>query len=504
MKKCLAILMALAMLLGMSGIGVLAEDPNEERTLIVSYKSDITNLDPMNAVDGVTLFFLRNIFDTLVRVDDNGVAQPWLATSWDISEDGLVYTYHLRDDVYFTNGEKFTADDCVFTFDRAPDTYYCSTFMQYVESYRAIDDLTFEVTLKEPYGPWLNTSSCFSIMNREAVEAAGDQVNQQPIGTGPYMVTEWVTGEKCVTVRNDNFWGELPKIKTIETRVITDAATRATALQSGDIHVTSLLNEPDMPYFRDNPDFNCLEGEYAFMWHLVMNEDNEYLANPLVRKAIMYALDREAINQVATDGKGGLGTLYGSKGSAGYRPEFEQYCDENYDPEKARELLAEAGYPDGFSIKIQASPGHIEIASVAIQSYLKEVGIDAEIEMVDWGTQMTNASAGNFDMMIDGISDVVVYDLDYLFTARFSDSGAQNFSGWHNDEFEELIAEARALTDLSAREELYGRCYDILYDEYPVIPLYWGACNVVSAANVGGVTFRPAVDLYYPDYYWVS
>lgn len=504
MKKCLSILLALMMILGMSSLGAFAETSNEGRTLVVGQATDITTLDPMNAVDGGTMFFLRNVFDTLVKVDEDGVAQPWLATSWDISEDGLVYTYHLRDDVYFTNGEQFTADDCQFTFERAPESYGCSTYMEYVESTEAVDDFTFVVTLKAPYAPWLNTSSIFSIMNREAVEEAGDRVNQIAVGTGPYMVTEWVPGEGCTVVRNDNYWGELPQIQTVEARIITDATTRAAALQSGDIHITSMLNEPDMPIFRDNADYTCAEGEYAFLWHLVMNEDNEYLANPLVRRAIVYAIDRDAVNLVATEGKGGTASLYGSKGSAGYRPEFEEYFDETYDPEMARQLLAEAGYPDGFTIKIQASTGHREIASVAIQSYLREVGINAEIEMVDWGTQMTNAAAGNYDMMLDGISDIIVHDLDYIFTGRFTDGGAQNFSGWHNDEFEQLVAEARALTDLTEREEIYGRCYEILFDEYPIIPMYWGAANIVATSDLGGVTFLPAVDIYFADYYWMN
>ncbi len=440
-----------------------------------------------------------NIYDRLVECEViDGVAEivPSLAESWDVSDDGLVYTFHLRDDVTFHNGEKLTADDVVYTIDRMmnPDTAARNTDAysmikgakarldgeaDSVEGVAALDDYTVEITLDVPFGPFLAnlaTPAC-SIYNRKATEEAGDQFGIDPqltVGSGPFKMSDWVLNDRLTMVRNDDYFKGAPKLDGIEVIQVPDENTQKLMYENGELDIVDLSSSSSqLAYFLGNDAYkdNLVIGPEAGSYFYVFNQDMKPTDDLRVRKAISMAIDRQTIlDQMYS----GAGHLVNSMLPDGVLGAYEA-AEIPYDPEGARALLEEAGYGDGCELEIfqqTDNPDALAINQV-VQSMLSEVGITVKITQMDDAAYFAERKEGKLGMTRASWKADFNDPDNFLYTF-FTERNAKIRSNNHkNADVYRWLEDARAMVDEDERMALYQKIDTaVVQDDAAVLPLF--------------------------------
>ncbi|OQM74279.1 peptide ABC transporter substrate-binding protein [Pseudaminobacter manganicus] len=479
--------------------------------LIVGQIAEPKSLDP--AVDTAVNDFriLLNVYDGLVRYKDGTLEpEPGLATSWTISPDGKVYTFKLRESVKFQDGTPFNAEAVKFNFDRMLDKngpYYdtgpfpLASFFSAVDKVKVIDDLTVEFDLKEPYAPFLSNLAYPTglIVSPAAVKKYGKDFGRHPVGTGAYMFQEWVSNQKVVLTKNPDYWDGSPALEAVVFRPITDANTRVAAMLSGEIDVMVEVPPDSLSQFRDNPAFKVYEQAGPHVWFLILNMKEGPFADKKVRQAVNYAINKETlVNNVlqgtATVAAGPTPPAFGWA----YDKKLKPYP---YDPEKAKELLKEAGY-DGQEITFyvtEGGSGMLEPVAMAtaIQADLAAVGMKVKIETYEWNTFLSKVNAG-----LDSKADMAEMawmtndpdTLPYLTlrTDAWPKKGGFNSGYYSNPEVDKLLEEARTSTDQAKRAELYKQMQQIVHDDAPWAFIANWKQNAVTSANVEGFALQPS------------
>ncbi len=463
--------------------------------LIIGLSTDILSLDPQAGLASNDFNVHMQIYGNLLKYDENGQIVPYLADVFEISEDELVWTFKIKQGVLFSNGEELTADDAVFTFDRLSQNTSFAGVFAYIAEYSAIDEYTFEIRLNKPYFilKYLLADSKYAILNREAVESGGENWANDPVGTGPYKLSEWSTGEEIVLVRNEAYnLSELPPIETIHYKIITDANTMAVALQSGDIDfvggtgiAASLVSQ-----FASNPDYTVLFSANSAYEFLNLNTQKAPFDNLVVRQAIAHAIDKDSIILMAAEGNGVKADTQLADGVFGYDSTIEGY---EYNPEKAKELLTEAGYADGFSMTIYTVGARINICEI-IQSQLAEIGINVSCEPLDLGAFLATISSGDYDANMMGLG-LSYPEGESLLNPMFESSSAYNWCGFTSAEIDELILAVQSSGDDEYRQECYSELLTILRDDCPQIPLYYSMTNMTFDSSLN-VPYVPVLNLY--------
>ncbi|WP_370323440.1 ABC transporter substrate-binding protein, partial [Salipiger bermudensis] len=467
------------------GLGLPATAQTPPGVLIVGQIAEPKALDPA-AVTAVNDFrILMNVYDGLVRYKSGTLeVEPALATAWEISEDGTEYTFTLREGVTFHDGSPFNAEAVVFNFERMlnEDHPYHDTgpfplafFFSSVSSVEAVDDLTVKFTLSEPYAPFLSNLAYPTglIVSPAAVEQHGADFGRNPSGTGAFTFAEWRSNEAVVVEANPDYWDGAPDLEAVVFRPITDANTRTAEMLAGGIDMMVEVPPVALSQFQGDG-FQVFEQAGPHVWFLILNAKEGPFADKRVRQAANYAINKEALVNDVLEGTAEVAAGPTPPAFAwAYNEALEPYP---YDPEKAKELIAEAG-AEGAELTFYVTEGGSGMLDpvamgTAIQADLNAVGLDTTIETYEWNTflgQVNPGLEGKADMaeMAWMTNDPDTLPFLALRTEAWPDKGGFNSGYYSNPEVDELLEKARVATDQDERAALYKQMQEIVQEDAP-------------------------------------
>jgi len=496
--------------------------PRYGGTIIIGILTDVTHLNPAISTSYYIDTVSGQIYNSLMEYDYKTLEPvPELAKSWDLSEDGLTYTFHLEEDVYWTDGEPFTSEDVKFTFENITIPYHprgAATFGGI--EFEAPDEHTFVMKLKNSYAPLINYFTLWyvGIMPKHLYEGTDILNNphnwEDPVGTGPFMLDEWVKGSHIKLVRNPNYWREdEPYLDSVIFKIIPDTSSRLLAFENHEIdYVPLMIPNTELVRLNETDGINVVScGAFGSMHTIQNNLDNEYLSDIRVRKAIAYAIDKDQFNELVLDNLFKVATGPLPSTSWAYNPDVEKY-EQNIT--LANRLLDEAGYPRGpdgnrFSLRmIIGTTGRDKgVPEMEImRSQLSEVGIDLQLEVYDEATttQMVSMER-DFDMyLIAGLSTAPDPNMisGYLHSNRILKDdpipGLYNVMDYNNSRVDELFEMGKVETDVEKRKEIYGELQEIVVNELPCYYLiedqyfhfYWEDYVGIPAGPYGGARER--------------
>lgn len=465
----------------------------EVTTKEVEYKDKVTivnsillqKLDPQNNNTSINGQFYQLTHNTLIDCDyDSGSFLPELAKSWDVSDDGLLYTFYLRDDVSFYDGTKFTSKDVKYTFDRAYSTSSQKSKLVFMTECKILDDYTIQFTLSSPDAEFLDNlcSPNLSIICESSGEGKDDWGFQN--GTGAYHLTEWLPNNYAILMRNDNYWGEKPVTKEIYYQLIGEASARTIALETGDADICLDISPVDAAGVEG---YGCSLVEFpsSKLVYIALNVSYvDAFKKSDVRKAFNYATDQNTIITLLREGH--AATTNGViPSSVKFSPESKTTGYE-YNPEKAKELLAKAGYPEGITVSLwydeNTYPGIFE----CLQSMWAKSGITLTLGTSDNSILSTHVKAKEYDITIAKWSfSTIAYSLNSLWT---SGSGS-NRTVTADPVLDEMLVKAQGEINEEKRSAMYEEIGTYLSNLGSQIPMY--VDNVINGVRKGveGVKF---------------
>ncbi|MGB6780028.1 MAG: ABC transporter substrate-binding protein [Planococcus citreus] len=511
--KMLALLtMSPFLLIACSGGDSGSEQSAEQDTLIFARGGDAVSLDPSEVTDNESENVAQSILETLTTFAEGGTTvEPMLATEWQESDDGLTHTFTLREGVKFHDGTDFNADAVAFNFNRwmngSGDSFpmYGTVFGGYagdeahnIESVTAVDEFTVEIQLNRPQPTLLKDLALtpLSISSPAAIEESGDDYRSNPVGTGPFTFQEWLPNERIALEKNDDYWVDgLPKLEEIIFRTIPDNSSRLNALLSGEVDLVAGLDSESHEQIEEEAGLELYSRPPLNLGYLGMTLTHEPFDDPLVRQALSHAVNKEAMVE-AFFGEGAIPAKNVIPPAVeGYNDDIEPYA---YDPERAKELLAEAGLPDGFSMELYAMPVSRPYmpdgAKVAeyLQSNFADIGVDAEIVTFEWATYIEKAINGEADTFLLGWTGMNGDADNFIYTLLHGDNvGSTNSTQYDNPELNALLDQARIITDQEERNELYREAQVILHEDPPIIPLVHTSPSLAGKDNITGFDPHP-------------
>lgn len=455
-----------------------------KKVLTYAATSDVVGLSPILTNDSASSRVLDQIYETLfVRDQKTNEIKPNLALSYE-NPDEKTWVIHLRKGVKFHDGTDFNAEAVKFTFERIMDPKVAApraSLLSTVESIEVKDDYTVVIRTKEPDGVFLAklTHSNSAIVSPTAVRKYGDLM-QNPVGTGPFKLKEIVSGDHVTIERFDDYWGGPAKLDEVVFRVIPEAATRVAMLETGEVDFIDSIPPEQLPRLQFNPDIKVKKVPGSPVRYLGFNFKKDPWKNLLVRQAVAHAVNEEDI--VATmDGLGILSAGIIGPQVFGYKPEIEK-VGYPYDPAKAKKLLAEAGFPDGFDTVLwttNASEQYMRDAQI-LQAQLKKVGIRAEIKVLEWGAYLAATRKGETEMFLLGWSNLTQDGSELIYPNLYSgNAGSSNRSFYSNPEADKLILQSRRTTDQAKRLEILHKANEFLVKDVAWVPL-WHQVNVIA------------------------
>lgn len=487
----LSIMLVLALSLSACSRETFTKENKDE--LVVAQGADPKSLDPHASNDQPSSRVNKQIYSTLVEATEDMELQPGLAESWEQIDENT-WEFYLREGVKFHNGDELKASDVEFTLNRMMDSPEVAHIIGAVTSVKAKGDYTIELKTENPFAPILShlAHTAASILNEKAVTDAGDDYSNHPIGTGPYKFVSHDAGDKVTLERFDEYYGDKAIVQTLIFRNIPEGTNRTIGLETGEVDIAYDIEPMDLDTVRDHKRLDLIEEESLSTQYIGFNMKKAPFDDIKVRKALNHAIDVEEIIEVVLEGAGTRSTGPINDKVFGYNDKLKGY---EYDPQKAKDLLAEAGYADGFktSIWTNDNPVRVRIAEI-VQAQLKEVGVEATIDEVEWGAYLERTAAGEHDMFILGWVTVTA-DADYGLYALFHSSqhgGAGNRTFFTSSEVDKLLDKGRVSIDEKERFEAYSKAQEIIVDEAPQIFLYFQTQNVGQQKYIEGFRLHPA------------
>ncbi len=483
-------------------LALLAGGVSLAQTLIIAQGTDAVTLDPHDSTDSPSATVTSHIYETLFELTPDGEILPHLAESYELSDDGLTLTLTLREGVTFHDGTPLTAEVVEGSLQRFlnPDNAFSFLFLlEPIQEIEVLDEMSLELRLNEPFAPLMSnlTHSSTAIVLPSAVEEHGDDFYRNPVGTGPFKFVSWEPNQSIDLERNDDYWGGAPELAGVRFLAVPENTTRMAMVESGEAHVAVRVPPQDIQRLDALDNITVENVSSVRTIYIYFNHNIEPFTDQRVRQAVNYAVNNQDIADFVTGGAVRPSDAAISPGIFGYTP-VGQY---EYDPERARELLAEAGFEDGFSTTLYSPSGRylqdIQIAE-AIQSMLAEVGIDAQIETLEWSAYLdqTNRAAeeNNVPMGLMGWG-TVTGDADYGLFALFHTSehvpAGSNRAFYSSEEIDSLLDQARTSTDPAEREELYAEALQIIHDDAPWLFLHSETQLVAVNDAVEGLIIHP-------------
>ncbi len=462
------------------------EEASDDITVVkTAINAEFDSLDPWKSEASDTEAVMSNVFEGLLWYNESGDIVPVLAKSYEISEDGLTYTFKLRDDVKFHNGDAFDADDVIYSYDTLAGLTSgkpLSSEFATIENLDKIDDYTVAVTLKQKNAAFL--AACI----RPILPKGYDNQAQEPVGTGAFLFHSYEPGQKVVLMKNADYYNDerAAKVDMVEVYIMTEPTAIVNALLSGQL---DFANIDPKNVAQLESEFDILSSEQNMVQLMSMNNKRAPFDNIKVRQAVNYAINKDQIIKAVGNG-------YGTKIATNMSPMMKSYYPENLnqyeaDIEKAKSLLAEAGLADGFETSVTVPSNykfHVDTAQV-IANQLAQIGVKVEIKQVEWGVWLDEVyKQANYDMTIIGFSGKLNPN-DIL--KRYHSAYKKNFINFNNAEFDKLLEEAKVEIDAEKRAELYRKAGEILNNEAPAVYIMDPHLVVAMNKNLTGLKFYP-------------
>jgi peptide/nickel transport system substrate-binding protein len=450
--------------------------------LVYARQFETLTLDPIDIRNGNgDIFAVGLIYQGLVQYDPSGNSDivPGIAESWTVSDDATTYTFKLNPNAKFSNGDPVTAEDVKFSLDRFgnPDINQVMGLMaKGYGSATILDPSTVEVTLTEPIPAFLDNIAIFPalVVPKRLVEAQGAEFWKKPVGSGPFQVDSFTSGESLVLSRNPHYWEEgKPYLDSVTFNFATDANARMLSLISGQAQIADGITPSKISEVNSNENLVLQSHEWPAWFSIFMSQEVPALADPNVRLAIAHAINREEINEQIF---GGLGTVPNSLFAAlRYDAGPETVKPIEFSVDKAKELMAASGYPEGFSVKLEYPSGidYYNQLTLALQQYLSEIGVELELVKVDPATMSANVSADDFEMTFgypQVSSDVAVPD-EYATFYGIPSANNGFHTGWKDPEVEKLVQTFITTPDDASRAEQWPVIQQALMDAQPALNL---------------------------------
>jgi peptide/nickel transport system substrate-binding protein len=446
-----------------------SEGGGEGGILTAAIGGEPDNLDPHNTSAYFSFQVLENVYDTLVEPDENLEMQPSIAESWETSEDQLTWTFKIREGVKFSDGSELTAEDVAYSYNRIIDEQLSSSYrFSAVKSVKAIDPQTLEIKLSQPQPNLLAAVGGYAgmaIVSEDNVKSKDIKTN--PIGSGPFMVEDFRSGDRIELVRNDEYWGDKPPLDGVTFTFVKDPTVALQNLEGGEVQWTDNLPPQQVSSLMERDDLTVESVPSSDYWYLALNQNRKPFDDVDVRRAIAFAIDREAIVKGAKFGNATVNQTAIPEASSWYH----EYAPYETDPEQAQQLLEDAGVSD-LSMELMVTSEYPETVSAAqvIADQLSDVGIDVEIRELDFTTWLDEQGKGNFDaFMLGWLGNI---DPDEFYYAQHHSEGQFNFHGYSNPEVDQLLDDAKTETDTDERKQLYDQAAEIIVDDASYIYLY--------------------------------
>jgi peptide/nickel transport system substrate-binding protein len=467
------------------------------KQIVIGRNEDSRNLDPVTQDGNVNIWVFNLVLEGLVKTNDDGTKiEPALAESWEVSADGLTYTFHTKKGLKFSDGSPVRGEDWVWSLLRARDTKESpwKFAMEAVSDVQAPDDTTVVITLKEPWAPILADLAMFNcvVQSKAYYEKVGPEAyTQKVLGTGPYYFEEWKKGEYILLKKNPHFHiAGLPKTEEIKFVVVPDDNTRVMQLQAGDIDIMTFVPFNRMDELNKDPNLVSVGVPSTSTRYIILNNNVKPFDDVRVRKALQHGTNKEAIVRFVLYKYGERAKGFAPKSGLYYNDDIQPY---EYDVKKAKALLAEAGYPNGFQTEILVRSGNMVYEQIAtiLKEQWRQIGVDAKIQSLESATAVAQYRAMKHKVTLSGWTNDMndpSQQVEYAILPKISHC---YYTGWTNDEAIGLAEKAKRELDAAKREQMYKRMQAIHYDESPMIAIFHATYPVAMKKNIKGFVQTP-------------
>ncbi len=485
MKKSSLVLLVFALVLGLCGVASAAKD-----TLVVANQYDPTTMDPIGHNDIPSSQVCYALYDTLIYLEPDGTVKPGLAESWEFLS-GTEYKFNLRKGVKFHNGDELKAEDVKYSIMRATTDAGAKikTYSQNVKDVEVVDANTVIIRLKVVDYSFFSSlaHSWGSILNQKAVEAAGESYGMNPVGTGPFKFVSWQKSNKYVLERFDEYWGPKPKYKTFEMRSIPEPTSRTIELESGGVDISLVITTNDLKRVEENKNLVLFREPQTSVTYMGFNYTKKPFDDIRVRQAIHAALDTVGIQKAVWRGVGKVPTSL-IPGAVKYSIDSE-LPPHVQNVELAKKLLAEAGIK-GLKLQIWTNERkeRIDMATI-IQAQLGEIGITAEIKVLEWGAYLSGLMEKKHDLFLLGWVSTVP-DPNFAVAGLLETGAGSNYTFYSNQKLDELLAKGRSVPDGDERAAIYKEMQLHINEQTPMVYLHNDESIAGTQKAVKGFTPR--------------